>query len=72
MNHADVRVEHVDEIRESLDEDPRAARPAVSNVIDTVHGVAERNEVIDNVCVAPAVFCESVDDEERGPRFALR
>jgi hypothetical protein len=44
----------------------------VSEVIDCVHGVAQREEMMDEVHVSPAVFRKAVNDEEHRLRFAFR
>jgi hypothetical protein len=44
----------------------------MSEVIDCIHGVAQREEVIDKIHVSPAVFCKSVNDEEYGLWFGFR
>src|SRR5437763_277316 len=38
----------------------------MADMVKPVDGVAERDEVVDHVHVAPAVFAKPVDDEQHG------
>jgi hypothetical protein len=66
LDHVVIGFDRIKEVLEAFNINPRSVRFTMPQVIESVNGITQRNEVVDHVHVPPAVFGKAVDDEQNG------
>src|SRR5450759_2227002 len=66
FEHVVINRERVGVIFKALNEFAHTLRLAMANMVKPIDGISKRDEVVDHVHVAPAMFTESGNDKQHG------